>query len=752
MTVTLNNMKNGFIKATNEFNTFEAPVPAYYFRRSFNSDSAKKAKLSLAVCGFYQLYFNGRKLEKGFLAPYISNPDHYVYCDEYEITLDEGENVIGVILGNGFQNNPGGYIWQFDTASFRSAPMLSLTVTEAENDNSLPLLKSDSSFRIHESPIRSDDYRFGEHYDANYEIDGWAQKGFCDSDWENALTAEAPKGEIRVADIAPITKTEELAPVSIIKSGDGYIYDFGQSNAGVCRLRVKGEKGQKIELRHADCMKDGDIYLNNIWFVRDSWERDKRIVHLDTYVCSGVGVESYQPSFTYHGFRYVRVDGITEEQATPELLSYLVYHTKLDTKGDFTCSDPVATLLQEMTRRSITSNFHHFPTDCPQREKNGWTADAALSCEAALINFDPERNYREWLRNICKAQREDGALPGIVPTGGWGFSWGNGPAWDCVLAYLPYFVYIYRGETEMISESAEEFVKYLRYLRTRVDEKGLLHIGLGDWCHVGGLSPKSPLILTDSVMAMDIASKIAHMLGAIGMTEGQEYARGEYEKYRAAIRENLLDRATMRAIGECQTSQAMCLFYGVFEQDEREAAFAELLKMIRDFDDHIDVGVLGGRVIFHVLSEFGYDDLAFRMITREDYPSYGNWIKRGATTLWEDFFPDRVSSMNHHFWGDISAYFIKSLAGIRLNPHKNNVRELEIRPAFIDALNSVSAYHIAPAGKISVSWEKTAEGILLRVDIPEEICATIILPSAFRFADSDSSKRRITTGAYLIIR
>ena len=745
--------KGNFIKATEEYNTFEKAVPAYYFRRSFVSEGKSSAKISVAVCGFYRLYFNGQDITRGLLSPYISNTNDYIYYDEYEVRLESGENVIGLILGNGFQNNPGGYTWDFDKASFRSAPMVSLSLTKCDGNEEKLILKSDGSFKTAPSPIRYDDYRFGECYDADFEIEGWNAKGFDDSDWTSAILTKAPDGELRFADIPPIVKEKEIAPIDIFKSGDGFIYDFGESNAGVCRLCIEGKAGQKIELRHADRLQDGDIDLKNIWFVRDNWERDRHIVHRDTYICKGEGKEVYQPSFTYHGFRYVRVDGITEAQATPELLTYLVYHTELNSRGDFSCSDKMTNTLQEITRRSILSNFYHFPTDCPQREKNGWTADAALSCEAALINFDPERNYREWLRTICKAQNEAGALPGIVPTAGWGFHWGNGPAWDSVLAYLPYFVYIYRGETSMITESSSAFVSYLRYLRTRCDEKGLLSIGLGDWCHVGRspTQPKAPLVLTDTVMSMDIANKMAIMFEAVGMQKEKEYALGEAEKYRNAIRSHLIDFNTMLVFGECQSCQAMCLYYGVFEKDEEQAAFDRLLEMIHDFDCHIDVGVLGGRVIFHVLSEFGYSDIAFKMITREDYPSYGNWVKRGATTLWEVFLPDSVSSMNHHFWGDISAFFIKRIAGICVNPEKHDVNTLKINPHFIEALDNASAYHIAPSGKISVAWQRIDEGIILNLEIPEGMAATAELDAEYCFEGGESA-RAIVSGAYKIIK
>ena len=738
--------KSSFIKATEKYNTLEEHIPAYYFRKAFSLNGESSAKITIAVCGFYELYLNGKQITRGFLSPYVSNTDDYIYYDVYDVMLDAGENVIGILLGNGFQNNPGGYIWDFDKAAFRCAPMFALSVTQGQET----LLCSDASFKISPSPIRSDDYRLGEYYDANYEIEGWDQKGFDDSDWEYAIHANPPGGELRQTDVAPIIKEREITPVDILSCDDGsFIYDFGESNAGICRLCINGTKGQKIEMQHVDALKDGDIDVAPVWFVRDYWERDKHIVHKDTYICKGIGIEIYQPTFTYHGFRYVKVSGITQAQATSGLLTYLVYHTELNTRGDFSCSHLVATTLQNMTRRSIVSNFHHFPTDCPQREKNGWTADAALSCEAALLNFDPERNYREWMRNICKAQRADGALPGIVPTGGWGFDWGNGPAWDCVLAQIPYFTYIYRGQTEMIQESATTFISYLNYLRTRVDENGLLSIGLGDWCHVGGIEPKAPLILTDSIMAMDIANKISDMFDAIEMSEQADFARNEAKNYKEAIRAHLIDYNTMCALGDCQSSQAMCLFYDVFCASEKSEAFAKLLEMIHAMDDHIDIGVLGGRVLFHVLSEFGHSDLAFKMITRDDFPSYGNWIKRGATTLWEDFFPDTVASRNHHFWGDISAWFIKRIVGIWLNPDKHDVNALKIKPAFIADLDFASAYHIAPAGTISVSWKRENQDIVLKVEIPEGICATLELDPNFCL-ENGVRTQEILRGTYKI--
>lgn len=744
-------MKNGrFIAGTTQFNTFEQPIPAPYLRKSFCSDVKTTAKVSVAACGFYELYWNGKRCTKGFLAPYVSNPEHYIYYDEYELPVDEGENVIGLHLGNGFQNNPGGYAWDFDKASFRSAPMVRVEVTFCGKDGREHLLVSDKTFRTAESPVRSDDYRFGEVYDANCETEGWNEKGFDDSSWLPALEVEPPCGELAKCEVAPILAKEERKALEITKNKVGYIYDFGVSDAGACRLRIRGRKGQRIELRYADSTENGRLNLGQIWFSQYNWQRDKDIVHRDVYICKGEGEEVYLPFFTYHGFRYVEIQGIDDEQATQELLTYVVFHSDVETRGDFLCSDKTANTVQEITRRSDISNLHYIPTDCPQREKNGWTADAALSSEQMLLNFAPEREYTQWYRNICKAQNEEGALPGLVPTGGWGFEWGNGPAWDSVLAFLPYFTYRYRGETEMIRVGTEPLLKYLRYLQRRADENGLIHIGLGDWCHVGREAPKAPLAVTDTIMSMDIAQKTAHMLRCTGKTEEAQFAQNVAETFRTAIRTHLIDFETMLVEGNCQTSQAMAIYYNVFAQDEKAAAFDRLLRLIEEADGHMDVGVLGGRVLFHVLSDFGYGDLAFRMIVRKDFPSYGNLIERGATTLWENFMPDHVASMNHHFWGDVSSWFIQRIAGICVNPEADNTAHLILRPDFIASLDFAQAYHITNHGKVFLRWERDGKEILLTTEVPSALFGTISLPKGYTFEDGAQS-RPLCTGRFRLM-
>ncbi len=741
-----------FIKATNEFNTPEKFVAAPYFRKVFTVNSAAEAQIKIAVCGFYKIFINGEDITKGALSPYISNPDDIVYQDNYTVKLNSGKNVIGVMLGNGFVNNPAGWVWDFDKASFRSAPHFALQLTCDDI-----VIESDKTFKTHSSPIIFDDLRYGEHYDANLEIDGWNTIDFDDSTWCEAIPAPTPRGEIRECEALPITVQKQLKPISITKVDDGYLYDFGQNCAGVCRLSVKGEKGQRIEMRYGELLIDGKLDVEYLWFPLNEngvhWEVDSQYIHKDVYVCKGDGLESFVPSFTYHGFQYIYVTGITESQATPELLTYLVMNTNLTPCGNFSTSNKTLSALYDMTERSVLANFYHFPTDCPQREKNGWTADAALSAEHTLLKFDATINYREWMRNVCASQNNDGAIPGIVPTGGWGFKWGNGPAWDCVLAILPYFSYKYRGDKQIIRECAATMVKYLHYLTTRNDQNGLLAIGLGDWCQIGSRyeKVKAPLVVTDTIMAIDIADKIAFLLDEISMKPQADFARAIAKNYRDAFRKNLIDFDTLTVFGECQSCQAMAIFYNIFESDEKQTAFKRLLEFINAADGHMDTGVLGSRVIFHVLSSFGYTDLALDMIIRPDFPSYAYIVNKGFNTLWERITPEPVDSINHHFWGDITSWFVKAIVGIDYNPDANNLNRVDIKPHIPDVLTDAAAHYDSNYGKIESSWVKQDDKVILTISAPEFMSGVIQPENGYIFADGNT-KKSLLSGEYILIK
>ena len=695
-------LSDKFICATKEYSDYLRPVPAPWFRKNLKLKQGI-TKTSITVCGlgFYELYLNGKRITKGFLSPYITNSDQVMYYDNYDITSYLiGESCeFSFLLGNGMQNAFGGFIWDFHKTTFRSAPKLAFAIELEYADGTNEVIEADESVVTRPSKIRRDDLRLGEIYDANYK----------EGKWKNSIKASAPKGEKKLSFVKPIVCRDKLTPVKIWREGNAYIYDFGLNTAGICQLNINAKRKQKIKLTYGEVLCDGKFSWHNTSFKGSH----HKYVQRDVYICKE-GENSWTPTFTYHGFRYVKVEGINKKQATKNLLTYLVVNTQLDSKGEFTCDDEIINTLHKMTLNSTLSNFHHFPTDCPQREKNGWTADAALSMPHTLLYFEPTDNYKQWLFSICKAQNDKGALPGIVPTGGWGFEWGNGPAWDSVITELPWQVWQKRNDLSAFEICKDNIVKYLKYLETRMDDKGLLAIGLNDW-----LAPhrptKAPLILTDSIEAYDISNKASQMFKAIGDNENASYCRSFADTIRENIRKHLFNAETCIFAGECQTSQSMGIFYGIINEEEREKAFLNLMTYVKETDYHIDTGVLGGRVLFHVLAENGEIDTAIKVLENPTVPSYVQWIDAGETGLCESFNPKSgTDSHNHHFWGNISALFMEQICGIKVCADTIN-----IEPFFPKHMNEASAYFDSVFGRISVSWKREKGKLIFTLQYSE---------------------------------
>ena len=763
-----------FIAATKEYSEYWSHIPAPYLRKNIEIKSeTEAAKITICGLGFYELFINGKKITKGLLAPYISNPDDILYYDEYDIKqlLSYGKNTIGIMLGNGMLNCPGGTVWDFQVTNYRSAPKVALAVEITYANGKSETIEADETFKVHPSPILFDDLRCGELYDSNMEIDGWSLPDFDDSTWKNAISAETPEGESKLCEAEPIVTIKTLAPLSIkTNTGieyatprtignlynatkdkklrllepikNGYLYDFGENLAGNIVLKIKGKKGQKVTMIFGEILNyNGELDMRGLSF------QPKALNLRIEYTLKGEGVEEYRPTFTYMGFRYCLVDGITEEQATKELLTYEVMSSALKKNGDFSCSDEIVNKLQKATYNSDISNFYYFPTDCPHREKNGWTADAALSAEQMLFNLTPENSFREWLNNIRKAQRSDGALPGIVPTGGWGFNWGNGPAWDSVLFYLPYYTWLMRGDIDIIKENAAAMMRYLNYVANRRDANGLLHIGLGDWLHIGLKTEMTPLEVTDTLVTMNLCKLASKMFNVVDFNLQKDFADALFNELRTSAREFLLMDDGVTVLGRTQTGQAMAIEYGLLEDGEKKAALEVLLDIIHEADDHLDTGCIGARIIFHILARYGYADLAYKMIVRPDYPSYGYWIVgENATSLFEAFQrPGEVpNSKNHHFFGDISSWFFKYISGVKINPFARNVKEIEISPNFIDGLDYAEGYQYHLNGKISSHWEKVGENYKITVNIPEDCFGELFPPIGYAIREENGYIKNFT--------
>ncbi len=760
-----------FISAGYEYSTYKKYVAAPLLRKTFViQDEAQAGTLTIGCAGFYEAFVNGKKITKGILAPYISNPDHIVYYDEYDITpfLKPGKNVLGIILGNGMKNAPGGEIWDFDKADFRGAPAVAFSIEVTDVAMQDYLFESDERVKTAPSGILFDDLRAGCFYDARNEIEGWAETDYQDSHWNAVVIAPTPGGEKRFCEAEPILPVRELKPVNIRKcvtvpfranenvckdccdfpstEREGWLYDFGITTAGIEKLKIKGFRGQKIDLQFGEYLDEsGNPDISNVHFYPDGYSQR------DIYVLKSSEEEIFIPRFTYHGARYCVVYGITDEQATEDLLTFTVYSSDIKERGNFRCSDATLNKLQAMARNSTLSNFYYFPTDCPQREKNGWTGDAAISCEQMVMNLTPEKSFKEWMHNIVKAQDDNGMIPGIVPTDKWGYGRGLGTAWDCVLAYIPYYEYLYRGDKTIMEESAHALMRYADFLAGKRNERGTMEFGLGDWCPVTAM--KAPLEFTCTVMGMDYLDKCIFMFDTMGKENQRDFCKRLYDEFRTAVRKYLIDFKTMTAAGRCQTSQAMAIYYNIFDESEKQEAFKRLVEIIAENDDHVDFGFIGIRPVFRVLCDYGRADLAYKMIARPDYPSYGNWVKRGYTALPENFHPENEfpDSLNHHNYSDVSAIFMRYFAGINVNPYRDDCKEINIEPCFIAPLTEVTAFYDSTEGRVEVSWRKNGNIITLEIKKPREIYGQIILPKGFTFKKTCFSRQKLESGVYEIL-
>lgn len=705
-------LQGQFICATREYCRLYEHIPAPYIRKEFSVGEVHRAELFICGIGFYDVSVNGRRITKGKLAPYISNPDHIAYFDRYDITqaLRQGENAIGVILGNGFANNIGGEPWGFEKAHFRSSPKLCLTLVADDN----VILSSDTTFRWAPSPIAFDDIRCGEYYDARLEQPGWDQPGFDDSHWQNVLPAEAPKGERKLCTAEPVVCRKELLPVSKEVSDGRLLFDFGANTAGVCHLKYKGEPGQKITLWHCETLVGGTFYHRNTYCPGF----DGNVVQKDILICSG-REDVFEPRFTFHGFRYVFVEGIYPYNVAEDFLTLCELSSDLPQTGSFTCSDETVNRLQSIAVNSDRSNFFYFPIDCPQREKNGWTGDAALSAEQMLYNFGCANSLTVWLDNIRKAQRDNGMLPGVVPTDVFGYEWGNGPAWDCVLVELPWQIYHFTGDQAVLEANQDAIYRYIGYLKTKINENGLLGFGLGDWLETGKFSEgdaSTPVEVTDTLVSIDLLQKSEFVFRTVNKLQRAAECRSFREELIKRFRKlYLTDTLLVRCA--TQTAQAKAIDTGIFTEQEKSAAFERLLELIQRDGGHFKVGIIGGRVLFRVLAENGQAALAHRLITQDSFPSYKYWLDHGATTLWEGFHEmkedtllrkdgGRMLSLNHHCWGDISAWFYRYILGICINPNGDDPNFFAVRPCEIPSIDHAQGGYSNRNGSISVAWKR----------------------------------------------
>lgn len=700
-------------------------APAPMLRRVFSLDGpVRRARLSICGLGYAEVSLNGRKVGDHVLDPAYTDYAKRLLYVTHDVTeyLKTGKNALGVTLGTGWYDVHTLAVWNFDAAPWRHSPRMILRMDVELEDGRRVSVASDGEWKHATGPTVFDSIYEGETYDARREKPGWDTAGYDDSGWEPVRVLEAPKGALRAQMLPPMRVTETLKPVRVTEPRPGvYVYDLGVNIAGFPRLTIEGPAGTTVTMKCGERLNaDGTVDQREIAVY--TVERDPRQrLQTSVYTLKGEGREVWEPRFHYAGFQYVEVTG-APGPLTLDNLEGRVVHTDLERVGRFECSNALLNRIHEAAVRAYLGNLHGIPTDCPTREKNGWTGDAHIAAELGIYNFDGSAFYTKWLNDLADAQRPDGDLPGIVPSSGWGYGIGIGPAWDSAFLHIPWDLYRYYGDVRILETHFDGMRRYVDFLTSRA-ENGIVSYGLGDWVPFD--TQTSPALTSTSYYYRDavIVSEVAKILGK------EEEARRYQElagRIRKAFNARFFHEETGLYDNGSQTALSCALYQGLVEPEHVARVVENLVEAVAKRDYHIDTGLLGSKYLLNVLLDHGRADVAYRVASQKTLPGWGWWIEQGATTLWEQW--KGTDSRNHVMFGDIGAWFYKALAGIRVE--EPGFREFIIRPRIVDGLTSASAEYQSIAGLIVSAWSVEGDTLTLRVRVPANTRARVYVPAS----------------------
>ncbi len=715
-----------------------ATLPAPHFRKAFRvGKTVQKATAYVSGLGFYELSINGRKIGDQVLAPAVTNYDRrplkkllYDYDDQstqrvlynsFDVSREvvQGANCVGILLGNGWYNQRDrtveGNLWY-------DVPRLILQLEITYTDGSVQKLVSDGSWKTNTGPLLHDGIFSGERYDARLDLGGWQKADYDDGGWKAALLVRPPTGRLE-AQTAPFDKVmRTLSPVLQERKGTTSKYRLAETVSGWASIRVRGKAGSQVKLRYVS--EEGEDYGQT-----------------DTYILKGGGVESWKPRFTWHTFRDLEV---TASDASVKVESVLVedVHTAVAGVGTFECSNPLFNRIHEAYLRTQRANFHgSISSDCPHRERLGYTGDGQVAMESALDTFDLFQFYRKWIDDIDGARnKKTGFVPHTAPFGGGG----GGPAWGSAYVIMPWLYYRRYGDASLLRKHYEGMKQWVSYLQTRTDGKGLVIREepngwcLGDWGTPTEVQIPEPLVNTAYFYhVVDILSKVAGVLS-------EKNDRDRYvtlgEKIKRDFNAAYYDDAKHRYWEGRQGADAFALAFGLVPKERYALVFGSLLDELKRLHYHFDTGILGTPLLANVLAQNDRDDVVFDLMSQKDAPGFGYLLDDRNSTLWE--FWDGGGSHCHPMFGSVVSWFYGSLAGIRTDPDSAGMQRFLIEPKTVRGIDYCKASYQSLYGTIRSEWKRLESGrYRFTIEVPPNASATFVLPDGKGAVTSDSGKR-----------
>jgi alpha-L-rhamnosidase len=758
-------------------------APAPLLRRGFDlPEAVQRARLYVAAGGLPRISLNGAAIGEALADGYTDYGKRVLYRT-YDVShqLKQGANVIGVEIGRGWYGVTEPNEWYWHMAPWHAAPALRAQLEVTLASGKQVVIGSGADWRASDGPTLHDSVYGGERYDARKRPANWDRAGFDDSTWLAATAVRGPAGRLAAAMQEPIAVTGTLKPTAITTPKPGvHVFDFGGIVAGRARLSVKGEAGQTVTLIHGEKLNDDGTVQVASGLVDTQLQTHQ-------YTLAGTGAETWAPSFSYQGFRYVQVENFPGAPTLTALTSELMNSASADA-GSFDSSNDVLNRIQAAARRTLSNNRHGNQTDTPTLEKNGWTGDAQASALASILNFDVARVWTKWLADFRDSQSEKGEIPEIVPstpyygyenTPGWGAVWGPIPSWDAATFVLPWEMYQAYGDRrilEQMYETHKKLVDYTgKYFNASHAYNNPNNFLLGEYASVmppGGiiaalrLQPNGPVDATASAYWYRMLDWMAQSAALLNRKDDEQRYRDLAAKVRAAYNARYWDAAAElyrmpAAAGEtrpyAQTPNILAVAFGIVPDGKAAAVMLHLKNDILARGYHLGCGVYAGRYVMTLLGDYGYADTAYQVATRTDFPSWGFWIMNGLSTMAEGWELSS-RSWDHHYWASVSSYFYQSLAGIR--PTSPGYATVQIRPQPPAGLESARAHLDTLRGRIESAWRRNGEHFELEVKIPAGVDAEVWMPAGagrpasapagavFDRMDGDSAVYRAAAGAY----
>ncbi len=708
--------------------------PAMLRKSFFLNKKIRKARLYITAHGIFEAYLNGEKVSEDLFAPGWTSYHQRLQYQTYDVTawLSAGENVAGIYLADGWYRGNFGFGNNWNPYGQKTALLFQLEI-EYENGKKQVISSDDSWQATPSGPIRMSSFYHGETYDARMEKAGWSSAGFGAADWQKVAVKDFSKDHLICPETEPVRSIQEIEPLSIIRTPKGEtVIDFGQNMVGWVKLKVEGQKGDTVQLRHAEVLgKDGNFYLDNIRSARQT------II----YILKGEGEEVFEPHFTFQGFRYVRVDQFPGKP-TREHFTGVVIHTDLKPTGTFECSSPLVNRLQQNILWGQKGNFLEIPSDCPQRdERMGWTGDVQVFARTGCFNFDSYTFLSKWLKDLKADQLENGSVPYLIPD----IHYKNGSTgWGDASVIVPWVLYQKYGDTAILKQQYESMKAWVAFLTDLAGDNLLIQDGhhFGDWMYfVHPLRNEPKPGHTDlDLIATAYFAHSSHLLSKVSAVLGYEEDRRRYanqlERIKAAFQREFRT-ASGRLSPNSQTAYVLALAFDLIGEAYESKATQYLVKNIEERDYHLSTGFLGTPLLCNVLSEHGYTDVAYRLLLQESFPSWLYMVKLGATTMWErwdgikpdgSFQLPYANSFNHFAKGAIGDWMYSTIGGIRHDEQNPGYKHIILKPEPGKGLDYARAVLESPYGEVSCFWAIRNQQLFVEVNIPPNTTATLFLP------------------------